>query len=124
MLNFIRNYLIIFSFFILPDCVFAKPGISGIANHLSKQLDTIAVLLVVVAYVAGVGFSLMGITQFKAHKDQPQQVPLSKPIVYLAIASALLFLPTVMKTAGESVFGGTSDSKKTGSMDFRAIDLE
>ncbi len=96
----------------IANPVFAKSGqdLSGLATTLVKQVQSVAKLLTVIAYVAGIGFSLAGIVQFKAHKDNPQQVPLSKPIVYLSVGACLLFLPTVMRTAGETVFGGGQET--------------
>lgn len=80
--------------------------LKGISEGVSTQVKAVANLLVIVAYVAGVGFALAGVVQFKAHKDNPAQVPLSKPIVYLVVGACLLFLPTIMQAAGETVFGG------------------
>ena len=85
--------------------------ISGI---ITEQVTAVASLLVVVAYVAGVGFSLGGIIQFKAHKDNPTQVALSKPIVLLVVGACLLFLPTIMKSAGQSIFGEAPDTGAKG----------
>lgn len=91
---------------IIPSIVFAQEGgVAGLAETLRKQITAIADILVVVSYVAGVGFALAGIVQFKAHKDNPAQVPLSKPIVYLVVGACLLFLPNILETAGSTVFG-------------------
>jgi len=35
--------------------------------------------------------------KFKAHKEQPTQVPISQPIALLFIAAALIFVPSVFK---------------------------
>lgn len=80
-------------------------GLGAIATNVTGQLSSMAQLLVYVAYVAGVGFALAGILQFKAHKDNPQQTPLSKAVVLIIVAACLLFLPSVMSAAGGSVFG-------------------
>jgi intracellular multiplication protein IcmD len=80
-------------------------GIGGVAATVTDQLGAMATLMVYVAYVSGVGFALAGILQFKAHKENPQQTPLSKPIVLIIVAACLLFLPSVMSAAGGSIFG-------------------
>lgn len=90
--------------------VFAQGGgqdITAIATSVKTQATSIATLMNVAAYVAGVGFALAGVLQFKAHKDNPQGTPLSKPIVMIVVAAALLFLPTVMNIAGQSLFGSS-----------------
>lgn len=80
-------------------------GVGKIATNVTEQLGSVAQLLVYIAYVAGVGFALAGILQFKAHKDNPQQTPLSKPVMLVIVAACLLFLPTVMSAAGGTIFG-------------------
>lgn len=99
---------------LLNEMVFAASGggegIAKVATQVEGQITAIANLLVIVAYVAGVGFALGGVIKFKAHRDNPQQVPLSAPIVLLAVGACLLFLPSILTTAGETVFG--SEGKK------------
>lgn len=85
-------------------------SLGAIVNNVQKNVLSLISLLIIIAYVAGVGFALAGILQFKAHKDNPTQVPLSKPIVFLAVAACLLFMPSIMKTAGKTVFGDSSKS--------------
>ena len=80
--------------------------ISSITTKMQKHAGAIAQLLNIASYVAGVGFALAGILQFKAHKENPQQTPLSKPIVMIVVAASLLFLPTILEIAGASLFEG------------------
>jgi intracellular multiplication protein IcmD len=85
-------------------------SVGGVADTISSSMTGIAKLITATSYVAGVGFALMGMLKLKAHKDNPTQVPLSQPIVLLAIAAGLVFLPSLIKTAGKTVWkdGGTS----------------
>ncbi len=46
--------------------------------------------------------------KFKAHKDNPTQIPIGTPIALLFVGSALIFLPHIFTIAGETVFGDTS----------------
>jgi intracellular multiplication protein IcmD len=48
--------------------------------------------------------------KFKAHKDNPQQTPLSQPIVLIVIAAGLVFLPSIIQSAGASLFAGGATS--------------
>ncbi len=86
---------------------FADGDIVALSTQVTTQANAIATLLNVVSYVAGVGFALAGVLQFKAHKENPQQTPLSKPIVLIVVAAALLFLPSIMNIAGSSLFGSS-----------------
>ena len=118
------------SLLIVPTLFFVSPllfasgsptNVSELASSLKTQFNAVTMLISVGSYVAGVGFALAGILQFKAHKDNPQQIPLSKPIVLIAVASCLLFLPTIINIAGKSMFGedttgAGSSSKYTGGL--------
>jgi intracellular multiplication protein IcmD len=84
----------------------AATDLQGIVGNVKTNVGSLAPLLVIVSYIAGVAFCIAAIVQFKAHKDNATQVPLSKPIVSLAVGAALLFLPSIMKSAGSTIFGG------------------
>jgi intracellular multiplication protein IcmD len=86
---------------------FADGDVTALVTQVTGQANSIATLLNVASYVAGVGFALAGVLQFKAHKENPQQVPLSKPIVLIIVAASLLFLPSIMNIAGQSLFGSS-----------------
>lgn len=88
-------------------------SLATISGRVQSNVLSVVKLLIVLSYCAGVGFAMAGVLQFKAHKDNPQQVPLSKPMVYLCVAAFLLFLPSLMGTAGSTIFG-TSNTGTTG----------
>ena len=88
----------------LPTLVFSET-LGDVAGNVTQSLGNVAKLIVAGSYVAGIGFALMGLLKFKAHKDQPQQVPLSQPIVLIAIAACLIYLPSVIKMAGTTLWG-------------------
>lgn len=76
-----------------------------------SHLQALAKLISSGAYIAGMGFALSSILKFKAHKDNPTQVPISTPIVLLFVAAALLFLPSVFQTAGVTLFEDYGSAK-------------
>ncbi len=89
--------------------------LGAVADNITGTMTSVAKLITAASYVAGIGFALMGMLKFKAHKDQPAQVPLSQPIVLLAIAAGLVFLPSLVTTAGSTVFGsGKQNASSTG----------
>jgi intracellular multiplication protein IcmD len=53
--------------------------------------------------VAGMAFTVGAIVKFKAHKDNPTQIPIGQPIALLFVGAGLLFVPSVMKTSGETL---------------------
>ena len=90
--------------------VFAQAGstsgdIGGLADNIRKTFAQIAQLVTAVSYVAGMGFAMASILKFKAHRDNPTQIPIGTPIALLFVAAALLFLPALFGVAGKTVFG-------------------
>lgn len=80
-------------------------GLGGIASNVTNTFTDFAKLITAGAFLGGLGFAFLAILQFKAHRDSPSQNPLGKPIMYLFIAVALLFLPYLVNQAGKTVFG-------------------
>lgn len=98
-------------FFTTDTFASGAKDLKGIATNLSENVRSMANLITLVAYVAGIGFLLAGVVQFKAHKDNPIQVPLSKPLVYIGVGAFLVFLPHLINTAGETVYGGSQQGR-------------
>ncbi len=88
----------------------AASGLGTVAANVTGNLANIAKLITAAAYVAGFGFAVGAIIKFKAHKDNPTQVPLSQAIAMLFVGAALIFAPSVFKSTGQTLFGTTSGS--------------
>lgn len=82
-------------------------SIGEVANIVIQSFENLSKLITATAYVAGMGFAIGAIMKFKAHKDNPTQVPVGTPIALLFIAAALIFLPTIFAVVGDTLFGGT-----------------
>jgi intracellular multiplication protein IcmD len=80
-------------------------GIAKVASSLTSTFGALAQLITAIAYIAGMGFGMASILKFKAHKDNPTQIPIGTPIALLFVAAALLFLPTLFGIAGQTIFG-------------------
>lgn len=93
----------------------SSQSLSDIVSNVQGNILTLGPLLTIISYIAGVGFAIGGIVKFKAHKDNPTQVALSQPIVLLCVGAGLLFLPSIMASAGSTIFGGSSTSAGKGS---------
>lgn len=81
--------------------------IGDVAQQVSTSFGELAKLITAGAYIAGMGFGLAAILKFKAHKDNPTQIPVGTPIALLFIAAALLFLPTIFEISGGTLFGSS-----------------
>jgi intracellular multiplication protein IcmD len=79
--------------------------LGGVAHDIQGSFANIAKLITGAAYIAGFGFAFAAILKFKAHKDNPTQIPVGTPIALLFVAAALIFLPSVFGVAGQTVFG-------------------
>ena len=82
--------------------------IASMAGNVVSQVKGVTRLMIGVAYLAGVGFGIAAIFKFKAHKDNPTQVPIGTPFALLAVSILLVFLPGIFKPAARSVFGTTN----------------
>lgn len=79
--------------------------IGTVAANITKSVLNLTKLVSAGAYVGGTSMFLIAIFQFRQHKENPTQTPLSKPMMFLAIAGALLFLPTLITVTGATIFG-------------------
>ena len=100
-------------FFYGANAFAQQQDVGAIAQNITKTFGSLAQLVTAIAYVAGMGFGMAAILKFKAHKDNPTQIPIGTPIALLFVAAALLFLPTLFGVAGQTIFGA---SKTAGSV--------
>jgi len=82
-------------------------GIGGVAEKVTSNVANIAKLITAASYVAGMAFVVGAIVKFKAHKDNPTQIPIGTPIALLFVGAALIFAPTVFKVSGQTLFGAS-----------------
>lgn len=82
-------------------------GIGDVAAKVTSNLGNIAKLITAASYVAGMGFAVGSIVKFKAHKDNPTQVPIGMPVALLFVAAALIFIPSVYQASGSTLFGSS-----------------
>ena len=97
-------------FFLLASSLSFADGqpatIGDLAKNIIGSLANVTNLLTAGAYVGGVTFFIVAVFQFKQHKENPTQHPLSKPMMILAMSSALIFLPTFISSVSTTIFGG------------------
>ncbi len=77
------------------------------ASNITASFTNLTKLITAASYLAGLGFSIGAIMKFKQHKDNPTQIPIGTPIALVFIAAALLFLPSILDVAGETMFGAS-----------------
>lgn len=106
-------YLVLALTFFYADFAIASApsGLSAVISNVQGTFKTFAKFITGAAFLVGLGFALGAVLKFKAHKDNPTQIPIGTPIALLFIAVALLFLPYLFGRVGMTVFGS---SKGTG----------
>ncbi len=96
------------------DTTTAVSGLAGIASNLQASFAPIAKLITGGSFLAGLGFAFAAILKFKAHRDNPTQIPVGTPIALILVAGALLYLPFLFGQVGRTLFGGASQFGVTG----------
>lgn len=84
--------------------------LGSVAENIESNFASLTTLITAGSYLAGLGFSIGATMKFKQHKDNPTQIPIGTPIALVFIAAALLFLPTILSTAGQTMFGSGGGS--------------
>lgn len=111
------SFASLLALFAISEAVLAGGGsgksLGDVAGTVTESMTNVAKLITAASYVAGVGFALMGMLKLKAHKDNPTQVPLSQPIVLLAISAGLVFLPSLIRSGGQTVWGGGQEAAES-----------
>jgi intracellular multiplication protein IcmD len=85
----------------------AVSGVGSVAAVVTSNVANVAKLITAASYVAGMAFAVGAIVKFKAHKDNPTQIPIGTPIALLFVGAALIFTPSVFKASGATLFGGS-----------------
>lgn len=112
-INALKNSVIIITLLVAAPCYAADQIIGDVAENVRGSMGDVAALFTAMAYVCGVAFSMMGLFKLKVHKDNPTQVPLSQPMVLVIIGACLIFLPSLIKTAGTTIWGDSKISTGT-----------
>lgn len=112
------SFLALFVLFFISNYANAA-NLGDVAGNVTTSMENVGKLITAASYVAGIGFALLGLLKLKAHKDNPTQVPLSQPLVLLTIAGGLVFLPSIISTAGETIW---EDNRTSGGFTGEGID--
>jgi len=110
-----------FNLFLMAGlCIISGAFASGtdtlgtMASQVTGTFEKIGKLITAGSYIAGLAFSVSAIMKFKQHKDNPTQIQIGQPISLVLIAAALLFMPTLLKSVGSTMFGSASTAGTKG----------
>lgn len=84
--------------------------LGGVANEIIQSFSNVAKFITASFYLLGTGFIGSAIFKFRAHKDNPTQIPVGTPIALTFIGAAFLYTPSLFGTAGMTMFGSDADA--------------
>jgi len=101
----------LFGLTVLSGLAIASPTIGTVAGSLNGTMGTVADSIGSAMYLAAIGTGGMAAFKFKAHAEDPRQVKLTQPLIYLVSSGVLAGLPTVLNITSNTVAGGTANAK-------------
>lgn len=96
-------------------------GLSSIVTNITDTFKSVGELLTAAAYLVGFFMVIIGIFKFKQHKDNPQQTPMGTAITIFLVGILLIFIPSIIQPAAESVFGSGATAGGSSGSGFSSI---
>lgn len=94
------NHLVLFFFGLIGIARAEGRGLGDLSEGLMAIIAAAAEALSYVFIIGGIAFLIGAVVQYKAHRDNPSQVHLSKPLFYLLFGGALIALPFAQYIVG------------------------
>ena len=94
----------------LPAISLAAENVGDTAVKLGEQVDQVTNMMIIGGTLLGMVFLIIGGINLKKHGDNPQQVPLAKPLIFLAAGSLLFGLGSTSDVMQQTLFDGGRDS--------------
>jgi len=100
-------------FVALSSTLFAMPafaaGLGERGEDIGNTISIWTVVLVIAASLVGIALMIAGGLQLKKYADNPQQNPISKPLVYLIAGIVIFGISATSETMKETIFGADAD---------------
>ncbi len=84
------------------------PSVGGMAQSILVPIDAMTGLMYKICYVLGGAMIVGSGIQYKAHRDNPQQVPLNRPIFLLLVGLVLIALPLIAQLSAAASAASSS----------------
>jgi intracellular multiplication protein IcmD len=95
--------------FLAPELTFAnvKQGVSmaAINQNVTDSLQNMASIIHAVSILGGIAFFVAFAFKAKQHRDNPTQVTIGQPLMYLFLAIILATLPWFISSSKQVVYG-------------------
>jgi hypothetical protein len=79
-------------------------GLGAVMGNLIEPAQGLGRMMNAVCYVIGLGFLLVGLLQYKYHRENPQQVKISTPIVLVLLGVIMIALPFIAMMSESAQF--------------------
>ena len=86
-------------------------NIGDTATKVGAQVNLVTDLMVIGATLLGIVFLIIGGVNLKKHGDNPQQVPIAKPLIFLGAGALLFGLGSTSTVMQETLFGDGTDAR-------------
>lgn len=105
---------------LVSGSAFAVGDNKGISKQISLwegTLQSVGGFAYAVAFLIGVFLAVSGLINIKKYADNPQQNPLTKPLIYFVVGAFLMGLTAWNTMISETVIDGQSTANKLGTYD-------
>lgn len=83
----------VFGFLLFTPPLFADPSLGEVSQGLMEPVELVTDLALFACYIVGIALMIGGIMQYRMHRQNPKQVPLTTPIFFEIIGLFLILLP-------------------------------
>jgi hypothetical protein len=90
----------------------AENGLSGRISEWEATLQSVGGFLYAAAFLVGMFLAVSGLINIKKYADNPQQNPLTKPLIYFVAGAFLMGLTAWNTMISETVIDGDSTKSK------------
>lgn len=111
-----KTCALIFSAFGLANRAFADTcvtdgayGLKLVLVNMYCSFDPISIMVGGAGYLGGIAFGAAAALKFKQHRDNPAQVSIGFPLVYLTIAVGLVYMPSLLSEGRNTLFSETGE---------------
>ena len=98
---------------LMVDSAMAQ-SIGQVANNATVSTQGVTTFAGSFAYGAGVIMAIVAAFKLKAYRDDPRQTPLGTPIILFLVAMLLVYIPTTIETAKDTIWTGGATTQGTG----------
>lgn len=107
--------------FLISDTAYAASDITVILTNLTRIFAPLTLLVLIISYVAGIFYIFRALVLFKKFGMGQAQGDMGQPLLYLAVGTVLIFLPTTTDVTMNSLFGQTTSLFAGGSVNYGGL---